>query len=522
MDSQLFNFHNKFIKELPGEVSKDKSSRYTPNVSYTTTDPTPVKDPRLILWSEELAETLDIRNPTTSGKSEALILSGNEIQNGSTPYAVRYAGYQFGNWAGQLGDGRAIALGEHINNSGERFEIQLKGAGVTPYSRRGDGRAVFRSSLREFLCSEYMHHLGIPTTRALALVNTGDMVIRDMFYDGHPEEELGAIVTRVAPTFLRFGNFEVHAHYEEHDLLKKLLDYTVLNFFREHECTTENGIATWFKEICERTASLMVEWVRVGFVHGVMNTDNMSILGLTIDYGPYGFLDNFDPTWTPNTTDKEHRRYRYEAQAQIAYWNLARLGEALLPLMKQGDLLNSGLEHYRNVFHDKSKIMMANKLGFTEFKEEEDLNLLSALNEFLTSSDIDMTIFYRNLSTLSDTNNLITTFEECFYDLEIKEDSLSKLTTFANLYTTKIKKQNLDLLKISSLINNTNPYFTLRNYLVVEAIEDFQSGSRDKMDKLFTALKTPYEENENTKPYFKKRPDWAKEKAGCSMLSCSS
>jgi uncharacterized protein YdiU (UPF0061 family) len=166
--------------------------------------------------------------------------------------------------------------------------------------------------------------------------------------------------------------------------------------------------------------------------------------------------------------------------------------------------------------------MMANKLGFTEFKEEEDLNLLSALNEFLTSSDIDMTIFYRNLSTLSDTNNLITTFEECFYDLEIKEDSLSKLTTFANLYTTKIKKQNLDLLKISSLINNTNPYFTLRNYLVVEAIEDFQSGSRDKMDKLFTALKTPYEENENTKPYFKKRPDWAKEKAGCSMLSCSS
>ncbi len=524
------NFNNSFTKTLAGDVSGDLHSRFTPNVAYSEAKPTPVKDPEIILWSEEVAASLDLKEPTTKKGIEAQTFSGNLVNPDSSPYAMRYAGHQFGNWAGQLGDGRAISLGEILNKKQERYEIQLKGAGVTPYSRRGDGRAVFRSSLREFLCSEAMHHLGIPTTRALSLVTTGEKVTRDMFYDGHPKEEIGAIVTRVSPSFIRFGNFEVHAHYEEYELLKKLLEYTLKYFFPEHSSQTDEGISEWFKEVCERTAKLMVEWIRVGFVHGVMNTDNMSILGLTIDYGPYGFLDNFDPTWTPNTTDREHRRYRHEAQAQIAYWNLARLGEALLPLMKNKELLNVGLEHYRAVFHESSKTMMANKLGFTFLDEDKDLMLLSSLNEFITSEEVDMTIFYRSLNILAlkDLNQelkqdeLLNIFKDCFYNSEVSESTNESLLNFSNLYTQKIKESDLASTKIVNTLSKANPYFILRNYLVQEAIDAFESGDRSKMDDLFSALKTPYEENGVTNPYFKKRPEWARDRAGCSMLSCSS
>jgi uncharacterized protein with ACT and thioredoxin-like domain len=224
---------------------------------------------------------------------------------GMEPYAACYGGHQFGNWAGQLGDGRAITLGEVVNERGERWELQLKGAGPTPYSRTADGRAVLRSSIREFLCSEAMHHLGVPTTRALSVVTTGDAVVRDMFYDGNAEEEPGAIVCRVAPSFIRFGNFEIFAARNDLAMLEQLVDFTIARDFAHLMVMPDVSArrAAWYAEVCERTARLMVHWMRVGFVHGVMNTDNMSILGLTIDYGPYGWIDDFNPNWTPNTTD---------------------------------------------------------------------------------------------------------------------------------------------------------------------------------------------------------------------------
>src|SRR5258706_5931713 len=211
------------------------------------------------------------------------------------PYAARYGGHQFGHWAGQLGDGRAITLAEVVNAQGQRFDLQLKGAGLTPYSRTADGRAVLRSSVREFMCSEAMHHLGVPTTRALSLTATGAAVIRDMFYDGNPEPEPGAIVCRVAPSFVRFGNVEILAANDELAVLKRLADYVILNHYPELGAPSREVYGRWFQEICRRTALMIVDWMRVGFVHGVMNTDNMSILGLTIDYGPYGWLEGYDP-----------------------------------------------------------------------------------------------------------------------------------------------------------------------------------------------------------------------------------
>ncbi len=281
---------------------------------YSRVDPTPVRAPKLLAWSREVADLLGLDETDLRDPRFAEVFGGNALLPGMVPYAACYGGHQFGNWAGQLGDGRAITLGETVNPQGQRWELQLKGAGPTPYSRRADGRAVLRSSIREFICSEAMHHLGVPTTRALSLVATGEPVIRDMFYDGNARPEPGAIVRRVAPSFIRFGNFEIFASRGEEPLLQQLIDFTIDRDFPELAEAEPDSVQRrlkWFEEVCRRSAVLIAHWMRVGFVHGVMNTDNMSILGLTIDYGPYGWIDNFDPDWTPNTTDAGGRRYRF-------------------------------------------------------------------------------------------------------------------------------------------------------------------------------------------------------------------
>src|SRR4051812_28568908 len=308
-------FANRFVTELPAAC-------------YSIVQPTPVAAPKLLAWSSDLAAELGLSGPSSRTVE---LLAGNGLTPTMNPYSARYGGHQFGVWAGKLGDGRAITLGELAGQ-----ELQLKGAGLTPYSRTADGRAVLRSSLREFLCSEAMHWLGVPTTRALSLIGTGEPVIRDMFYDGHPAPEPGAIVCRVAPSFVRFGNFQIL----EEDPKKQLADFVI-----RHHFPSCKDYSSWFREVCVRTARLMVDWMRLGFVHGVMNTDNLSILGLTIDYGPYGWLEGYDPQWTPNTTDLPGRRYCYGNQPQIALWNLTRLAESLLPLVEK-ESLEKGLELY--------------------------------------------------------------------------------------------------------------------------------------------------------------------------------
>jgi uncharacterized protein YdiU (UPF0061 family) len=436
------------------------------------------------------------------------------------PYAACYAGHQFGNWAGQLGDGRAITLGELETSAGNTWELQLKGAGPTPYSRRADGRAVLRSSVREYLMSEAMHYLGVPTTRALSLVHTGDRVMRDMFYDGNPEFEQGAIVSRVAPSLLRFGNFEILAARNEIGNLSKLVDWTIERYYPHIE--GDNKILDWFKEIVERTAFLMSEWLRVGFVHGVMNTDNMSILGLTIDYGPYSFVDDYDPNFTPNTTDLPGRRYAFARQPAIAKWNLACLAGAISPLIEDKNKLQDVLEQYDDFYWAGYYKMMSNKLGLDELREK-DGRLIDQVEKTLRTIKPDMTIFYQLLTSLpaeiGSEQNVLHHFEESFYK-DLSEDETKMLLSLINAYDERIKSNSISREESIGKMQASSPRFILRNYLLHQAIEGLENGDDTLFVKLQQAMKEPY--SKKHEEFFAKRPSWATQKAGCSMLSCSS
>ncbi|HSQ06039.1 MAG TPA: YdiU family protein, partial [Burkholderiales bacterium] len=392
-------FDNSFVRELPGDTVLDNVPRAVRNACYTRVAPTPVRSPQLLAWVDAVGKMLGIAPPQTASGAAAEVLAGNRLLAGMQPYAARYGGHQFGQWAGQLGDGRAITLGEVIGADDMRYDLQLKGAGMTPYSRTADGRAVLRSSVREFMCSEAMHHLGVPTTRALSLVATGEPVVRDMFYDGHPQAEPGAVVCRVAPTFVRFGNFEIFAAHDELPVLKRLADYVITTHFPELGTPSAATYVRWFEEICRRTATMIAEWMRVGFVHGVMNTDNMSILGLTIDYGPYGWLEPYDLHWTPNTTDAASRRYCYGNQPQIALWNLVRLANALVPLLEDKAPLEQALSVYGETYVSAWRRVLAEKLGLAALRDSDD-PLLNDLFGLLDTVETDMTLFFRLLAQI--------------------------------------------------------------------------------------------------------------------------
>ena len=507
-------FRNKFAEHFEGDQSGDLSPRITPNVFYSRSVPSPVPEPKLLAWSKELAEDLQIKKP---GKEDLSILAGNKITPSMQPYAMCYGGHQFGNWAGQLGDGRAINLGEWEHKTS--YTLQLKGAGPTAYSRRADGRAVLRSSVREYLVSEAMHHLGVPTTRALSLVSTGEDILRDMFYDGNPEYEPGAIVMRIAPSFLRFGNFEMLASRGEINNLRKLVEWTIKQHFPH--LSGENRIIEWYEEIVEKTAYLMSEWHRVGFVHGVMNTDNMSILGQTIDYGPFSFLDDYDPDFTPNTTDLPGRRYAFGKQPSIGYWNLGRLANALVPLFEDTSKLEAVLETYEPAFWNKYYFMMSRKLGIDHI-EKEDRLLISHFEKVLSALKPDMSIFYRlliNLPTNFQEEKILDHFQDCFYH-DLTEAEKEEFLDLIREYSERFSKNSISREDSQEKMKAANPKFILRNYLLHQAIEKLEQGDRQLFDELQDAMKNPYADQHDE--FCKKRPGWATKKAGCSMLSCSS
>ncbi len=511
-------FKNDFVNSFTGDESGDLTPRQTPGVFYSKALPTPVKNVTLLAWSDGLAKELEIEKPTDQNDID--ILGGNAVVPSMHPYAACYAGHQFGNWAGQLGDGRAITLGELETSAGKVWELQLKGAGPTAYSRRADGRAVLRSSVREYLMSEAMHYLRVPTTRALSLVSTGERVIRDMFYDGNPEYEPGAIVMRAAPCFLRFGNFEMPAARGEINNLRKLADWTIEKYYPH--IGAENKILVWYTEVVERTAALMVEWLRVGFVHGVMNTDNMSILGLTIDYGPYSFVDDYDPDFTPNTTDLPGKRYAFGRQATVAKWNLACLAGAIAPLVNDNDKLMETLELYDDFYWSRYKIMMAGKLGLDEVSQK-DMKFIEQFEKMLRAIQPDMTIFYQLLIDLPlqpcNEQEVIKHFEASFYK-NLSQEEAEKLYSLMKTYVERIKLNTISREESISRMKENNPRFILRNFLLHEAIEDLEKGDNCLFVKLQEAMKEPY--SNKFDEFLAKRPSWAAQKAGCSMLSCSS
>lgn len=514
-------FDNTFLAELPGDAETGARRREVRGAVWSRMAPTPVVAPRTLAVSREVADTLGLGEAEVASETFAQVFSGNALLPGMDPFATNYGGHQFGHWAGQLGDGRAISLGETVNAAGERWELQLKGAGPTPYSRSADGRAVLRSSIREFLCSEAMHHLGVPTTRALSLVATGEDVVRDMFYDGHPKPEPGAVVCRVAPSFLRFGHFELPSSRGEADLLRQLADFAIRRDFPHLAGSGEALYADWFADVCTRTARLMAEWMRVGFVHGVMNTDNLSILGLTIDYGPYGWIDAYDPEWTPNTTDAGGRRYRFGWQPAVARWNLVRLAQAISPLFAGGEALQAGIDAFGAAYTMADRDNTARKLGLAECRDD-DVVLIRDLHALMHEAEVDMTLWFRALMDVDVDAPTLQPLEEAFYDPAKREAHGTQFDDWLRRYAARLRDDDLPAADRRERMRLANPKYVLRNYLAQEVIDRAEAGDTAGIAELLEVMRRPYDDQPGHERHAAKRPDWARDRAGCSMLSCSS
>ncbi|TDX10270.1 protein adenylyltransferase SelO [Flavobacterium sp. S87F.05.LMB.W.Kidney.N] len=516
--------NNRFTAELPADPDLTNEIRQVKNTLFSYVNPTKPSHPELIHASEEVAELVGISKEEIQSEEFLNTFSGKDILPGTQPYAMCYAGHQFGNWAGQLGDGRAINLTE-IENNNQFYTLQLKGAGKTPYSRTADGLAVLRSSIREYLCAEAMHYLGVPTTRSLSLILSGDQVLRDILYNGNPAYEKGAVVCRVAPSFIRFGSFEMLTARNELKNLKEFVEFTIKHYFPEITGEPKEQYLQFFKKVADTTREMILHWQRVGFVHGVMNTDNMSIHGITIDYGPYGWLENYDPNWTPNTTDSQNRRYRFGNQPQVSQWNLYQLANALYPLINEAEPLEKILDSFINDYEEDYKNMFLSKLGLFTSSETDD-KIIQGIEEILQLSETDMTIFFRNLSQIKKSDAVEQAFEKIEYAFylpeEIKGEILDAWQKWLSVYLRRLNLETLSDEERTAKMNFINPKYVLRNYMAQLAIDEADKGDYSLVDELFQLLKNPYDEQPESEKWFAKRPDWARSKVGCSMLSCSS
>lgn len=464
---------------------------------YTRLQPQPLPDPYWISRNTTLAGELGLDQSWLETQSALDLFTGNIVAEGSEPLASVYSGHQFGQWAGQLGDGRAILLGE-IKTAGGGAEIQLKGAGRTPYSRMGDGRAVLRSSIREYLCSEAMHGLGIPTTRALCLTGSDAKVRRE-------EIETAAVVTRTAASFIRFGHFEHFSYTDQHQQLKMLADYVIDNFYPACRDTVQ-PYAALLQAVSERTAHLMAAWQAVGFCHGVMNTDNMSVLGLTIDYGPFQFLDTFDPTHVCNHSDTQGR-YAYNKQPNMAYWNLFCLGQALLPLMNDQEQALAALEPYKTIFPQALEAKMRAKLGLPD-TQPEDKGLIESTFKLLASNKVDYTIFWRRLCGFTAQSG-----HEPVRDLFFDRESFN---AWALQYSERLR--SVESAPRAKLMLKSNPKFVLRNHLGEQTIRAAKLKDFSGVNTLLALLQAPFDEHPGHDTFADFPPDWATS----IEISCSS
>ncbi|MGV2287695.1 YdiU family protein [Trinickia sp. YCB016] len=471
--------------------------------------------PYTVGFSADTARMLGFDPSIADDPAFAEYFCGNttrEWPSQALPYASVYSGHQFGVWAGQLGDGRALGLGE-VEHGGARYELQLKGSGRTPYSRMGDGRAVLRSSIREFLCSEAMHHLGIPTTRALCVIGSDQPVRRE-------EVETAAVVTRVAPSFVRFGHFEHFYSNDRVDALQALADHVIDRFFPQCREADDPYLAL-LGESVRRTADLIAQWQAVGFCHGVMNTDNMSILGVTIDYGPFGFVDGFDANHICNHSDTAGR-YAYRMQPQVAYWNCFCLAQALLPLFgARYDEASRGersvedaqrvLEGFRDRFAPALEQRLRNKLGLTTERPGDDA-LANKLLEIMHANRADFTLTFRHLSRMSK--------HDARGDAPARDLFLDRAAfdLWANDYRARLSEETRDDTARREAMNRVNPKYVLRNHLAETAIRRAKEKDFSELERLAAVLRRPFDEQPEYEAYAALPPDWA----GSLEVSCSS
>ena len=472
-----------------------------PEAYYSRVCPTPVPDPYLVCYSPEALTLLDLDTREMTRPELIETLAGNQLLPGMDALAALYAGHQFGHYVPQLGDGRAILLGEVKNAAGEGWEVQLKGAGRTPYSRGGDGRAVLRSSIREFLCSEAMHALGIPTTRALAIVGSDRPVYRE-------EEETAALVTRLAPSFVRFGSFEVFYYRNQIEPIKHLADYVIARYYPELAGLAD-PYPEFLRQVTLRTADLMAQWQAVGFSHGVMNTDNMSILGLTLDYGPFGFLDAFDPGYVCNHSDTGGR-YALDQQPDVAAWNLTKLAQALVPLMSV-ETASQAIGEYPQVFGRAYLERMAAKFGL--MPGDDTVPLIMDALQLLAQNRVDYTIFMRRLCDFDSTAGALNApLRDLFLDR-------AAFDAWAARYAAALRRQGPDDATRSHALRARNPKYILRNHLAEIAIRQ-AADHRDysEVDRLHCLLTRPFDEQPEFESYAAEPPDWARK----IEVSCSS
>ncbi|GAA3999801.1 YdiU family protein [Comamonas faecalis] len=462
---------------------------------YTRLAPTPLPAPHWVARCDDVAALLELPAGWLASDEALQIFSGNATAPGSQPLASVYSGHQFGVWAGQLGDGRALWLGETVQDQ----EVQLKGSGRTPYSRGADGRAVLRSSIREYLASHALHALGIPTTRALCLVGSPQPVQRETL-------ETAAVVTRVAPSFIRFGHFEHFAARRQTDELRRLADHVIERYYPQCQ-SANNPYQTLLQTVGERTAQMLAHWQAAGFCHGVMNTDNMSILGLTLDYGPFQFLDAFDPHHICNHSDRLGR-YAFDRQPAVAYWNLLCLARALLPLIGTEDDAQDALQTYEASFESHYQVLMFAKLGLQGPPEEGDAALLWQLLHLLAAQQVDWTLFWRSLSQ-SVADDDFTHARDLLVDRE-------GFDTWLPAYRGRIARS--EQAGAAARMLRTNPRFALRNYMAEQAIDAARQGDFSVVHTLQTVLQHPFEERPDHADWAGLPPDWAHSIA----LSCSS
>jgi len=484
------------------DLQFDNTYARLPEAFYAKLNPTPFASPPYLVHANRAAATLIDLDPEQFTRTEfAGVFGGSLLVPGMEPLAMLYSGHQFGVYVPQLGDGRAILLGEVRNERGEKWELQLKGAGLTPFSREGDGRAVLRSTIREYLCSEAMHGLGIPTTRALCIVGSDDKVYRE-------QVETAAIVLRMAPSHVRFGSFEIFYYRKQHEQLRLLADYVIAQHY-PHLGDMTDKYARFFTEVMERTARLIAQWQAVGWSHGVMNTDNMSILGLTLDYGPYGFMDDYDAGFICNHSD-HNGRYAFNQQAFVGLWNLSCLAQALVPLVPKEEL-KAALDEYTPVFEREYQSLMRNKLGLKESQPAAG-ELIEGLLSQMQESHADYTIVFRELSAFSSAKTVTNDrLREHFLNRERFDD-------WAAHYRERLRsEQSRDEERLVRM-NLVNPKYVLRNYLAQTAIEKAVQKDYSEIDRLLTLLKDPYSDQPGMEAYAAPPPNWGKHLA----VSCSS
>jgi uncharacterized protein YdiU (UPF0061 family) len=471
-----------------------------PPVFYSRVEPTPLADPYLVSFNDDAASLIDLDPAEAKRERFLAVMAGNAPLDGSEPLAMLYSGHQFGTYVPQLGDGRAIQIGEVVNDRGERWSLQLKGSGQTPYSRMADGRAVLRSTIREYLCSEAMHALGTPTTRALCIVGADEPVYRETV-------ETAAVILRLAPSHVRFGSFEVFYYRQQHEHLRLLADHVIDAFFPWLHGATD-GYQRFLVEVVERTARLIARWQAVGFSHGVMNTDNMSILGLTLDYGPFGFMERFDYGYICNHSDTQGR-YSYGNQPHIGIWNLACLAQALTPLIPV-EQCNAALQRYEPTYVEEYSALMRAKLGLTT-AEPEDPQLVLALLEIMGKSGADYTILFRSLGQ----------FRSGTPNVPIRDQFIDRVAfdAWCERYASRLLREPGDDAGREHRMNRVNPKYVLRNYLAQIAI-DRATEHKDysEIDRLLRLLQRPFDEQPGMASYAAPPPEWAQQ----IHVSCSS